>query len=92
MVPGADVRRAFEVLQDGVDATETPSSTLPWPFPQPIRYRAEDHPGGRGNHCYTVLRPKRLYRSATPEIPRRPEKGVPKGLKLRVKEPINVIG
>jgi len=39
---GADVRRAFEVLQDGVDATETPSSTLPWPFPQPIRYRAED--------------------------------------------------
>lgn len=37
-----DVRRAFEVLDDGVEATELPEFTLPWPFPQPVRYRPQD--------------------------------------------------
>mmetsp|Transcript_69693 Transcript_69693/g.154215 ORF Transcript_69693/g.154215 Transcript_69693/m.154215 type:complete len:482 (-) Transcript_69693:45-1490(-) len=37
-----DVRRAFEVLQGSVDATAEPEFSLPWPFPQPVRYRAED--------------------------------------------------
>mmetsp|Transcript_22393 Transcript_22393/g.40348 ORF Transcript_22393/g.40348 Transcript_22393/m.40348 type:complete len:467 (-) Transcript_22393:38-1438(-) len=37
-----DVRRAFEVLADGVEATKEPENALPWPFPQPVRYREED--------------------------------------------------
>lgn len=37
-----DVRRAFEVLQENVEATKPPEFALPWPFPQPVRYRAED--------------------------------------------------
>jgi len=37
-----DVRRAFEVLEDSVDATLEPDFKLPWPFPQPVRYRAQD--------------------------------------------------
>jgi len=40
-----DVRRAFEVLErpEGADASaEAEGFTLPWPFPQPIRYRSED--------------------------------------------------
>lgn len=37
-----DVRRAFQVLEDGVEATEEPKGMLPWPFPQPVRYRAQD--------------------------------------------------
>lgn len=37
-----DVRRAFEVLQDSVKATEPPEFVLPWPFPQPVRYQAKD--------------------------------------------------
>lgn len=39
----SDVRRAFEVLDLSEDATEASAgSTLPWPFPQPVRYRAKD--------------------------------------------------
>mmetsp|Transcript_46348 Transcript_46348/g.110345 ORF Transcript_46348/g.110345 Transcript_46348/m.110345 type:complete len:480 (-) Transcript_46348:24-1463(-) len=37
-----DIRRAFEVLQDGVEANEQPGLTPPWPLPQPVRYRAQD--------------------------------------------------
>lgn len=37
-----DVRRAFEVLEDGVDATKSADGALPWPFPQPVRYRPQD--------------------------------------------------
>jgi len=39
---GDDIRRAFEVLGEGVEATKEPENGLPWPFPQPVRYRAED--------------------------------------------------
>lgn len=37
-----DIRRAFEVLGENVEATEPPDFALPWPFPQPVRYPAED--------------------------------------------------
>lgn len=37
-----DVRRAFQVLEDGVEATAKPEFALPWPFPQPVRYREKD--------------------------------------------------
>eukprot|EP00435_Cladocopium_sp_Y103_P056870 s640_g19.t1 len=37
-----DIRRAFEVLGENVEATEPPEFALPWPFPQPVRYPAED--------------------------------------------------
>lgn len=37
-----DVKRAFQVLEDGVEATEEPEFVLPWPFPQPVRYREQD--------------------------------------------------
>lgn len=37
-----DVRRAFEVLEDEVNATAEPQGGLPWPFAQPVRYRADD--------------------------------------------------
>eukprot|EP00931_Biecheleriopsis_adriatica_P066484 TRINITY_DN40828_c0_g1_i1.p1 TRINITY_DN40828_c0_g1~~TRINITY_DN40828_c0_g1_i1.p1 ORF type:complete len:468 (+),score=101.75 TRINITY_DN40828_c0_g1_i1:108-1511(+) len=37
-----DIRRAFEVLDANVDATKEPENALPWPFPQPVRYRKED--------------------------------------------------
>eukprot|EP00930_Biecheleria_cincta_P049039 TRINITY_DN34283_c0_g1_i1.p1 TRINITY_DN34283_c0_g1~~TRINITY_DN34283_c0_g1_i1.p1 ORF type:complete len:469 (+),score=82.88 TRINITY_DN34283_c0_g1_i1:45-1451(+) len=37
-----DIQRAFEVLGEGVEATKEPVNALPWPFPQPVRYRAED--------------------------------------------------
>lgn len=37
-----DIRRAFEVLQQNVDANTEPGFSLPWPFPQPVRYRAKD--------------------------------------------------
>jgi len=37
-----DIRRAFEVLDEGVQATKQPENALPWPFPQPVRYRGQD--------------------------------------------------
>jgi len=37
-----DIRRAFEVLGENVEATEPPEFALPWPFPQAVRYPAED--------------------------------------------------
>lgn len=39
---GDDIRRAFEVLEENVEATEPADFALPWPFPQPVRYPAED--------------------------------------------------
>ncbi|CAE7684173.1 hflX [Symbiodinium microadriaticum] len=38
----SDIQRAFEVLEEGVEATEKPEVELPWPFPQPVRYPSED--------------------------------------------------
>mmetsp|Transcript_10007 Transcript_10007/g.22378 ORF Transcript_10007/g.22378 Transcript_10007/m.22378 type:complete len:479 (-) Transcript_10007:104-1540(-) len=38
----SDVRRAFEVLAPGTEATKPAEFALPWPFPQPVRYRAQD--------------------------------------------------
>jgi len=43
-----DVRRAFEVLEDNVEADQPAENPLPWPFPElglspePVRYRAKD--------------------------------------------------
>ncbi|CAE7667711.1 hflX [Symbiodinium pilosum] len=38
----SDIRRAFEVLEENVEATAEPEFALPWPFPQPVRYPSED--------------------------------------------------